>query len=61
MHMQINTSSEKIHKLTSPKFEVLDVARKTINADTITIFYTKCERIVLFIYVTIIYIDFLHL
>jgi hypothetical protein len=61
MYMQINTSSEKIHKLISPlKFEVLDVARKTINADTPTIFYTK-ERIVLFIYVTTIYLDFLHL
>ena len=32
MYMQINTSSEKIHKLTPEKFEVLDVARKTINA-----------------------------
>jgi hypothetical protein len=32
MYMQINTSSEKIHKLTPLKFEVLDVARKTINA-----------------------------
>ena len=30
--MQINTSSEKIHKLTSLKFEVLNVAGKTINA-----------------------------
>jgi hypothetical protein len=29
--MQI-TSSEKINKLTPLKFEVLDVARKTINA-----------------------------
>jgi hypothetical protein len=61
MYMQINTSSEKIHKLIIPlKFEVLDVARKTINADTTTIFYTK-ERIVLFIYVTTIYLGFLHL
>jgi hypothetical protein len=31
MYMQV-TSSEKIHKLTPLKFEVLDVARKTINA-----------------------------
>ena len=30
MYMQI-TSSEKIHKLTSLKFEVPNVARKTIN------------------------------
>ena len=30
--MQINTSSEKIHKLTSLKFEVLNMSRKTINA-----------------------------
>jgi hypothetical protein len=61
MYMQINTSSEKIHKLTSLKFEVLNVSRKTIKCHTITIFYTKCERIVLFIYVTTIYLDFLHL
>jgi hypothetical protein len=32
MYMQINTSSEKIHKLTPLKFEILNVARKTINA-----------------------------
>ena len=32
MYMQINTSCEKIHKLTSLKFEVLNVAEKTINA-----------------------------
>ena len=31
MYMQI-TTSEKIHKLTPLKFEVLGVARKTINA-----------------------------
>ena len=36
--MQINTSSEKIQKLTSLKFEVLNVAGKTINSHTITIF-----------------------
>jgi hypothetical protein len=29
MYMQINTSSAKIHRLTSLKFEVLNVSRKT--------------------------------
>jgi hypothetical protein len=63
MYMQTNTFSEKIHKLTPLKFEVLDVARKTINAipSQYFILICKCERIVLFIYVTTIYLDFLHL
>jgi hypothetical protein len=59
MYMQINTSSEKIHKLTSLKFEVLDVKNNKCRYHHN--FYTKCERIVLFIYVTTIYLDFLHL
>jgi hypothetical protein len=32
MYMQINTTSEKIHKLTSLKFEEFNVSRKIINA-----------------------------
>jgi hypothetical protein len=30
--MQINISSEKIHKLTFLKFEVLNMSRETVNA-----------------------------
>ena len=42
--MQINTYSEKINKLTSPKFEILNVAGKTINAIPSQYCNTKCER-----------------
>jgi hypothetical protein len=63
MYMQINTSSEKIHKLTPLKFEVLDVARKTINAIPSQYFILNVSGSFYLIYVTVttIYLDFLHL
>ena len=60
MYMQI-TSSEKIHKLTPLKFEVLDMAIQNNKYHPIPIF-TKCQRILLFVYVyTSIHLDFLRL
>ena len=61
--MQINTSSEKIHKLTSLKFEVLNVAEKTINAipsqyfilNVSGSFYLYMSPLYIYLYVTTIY------
>ena len=56
----IITSSEKIHKLLTPlKFEVLDVARKTINAIPSQFLLNVSGSF--YLYVTTIYLDFLHL
>jgi hypothetical protein len=60
MHMQI-TSSDKIHKLTPLKFEILDVATKTVNAIPSQYLLNVSGSFYLYVTAYSVYLDFLYL